>query len=148
MKAKKENKGLRKLLNIIIIIMIIIGVIIGIISTLPRPKNKQTLRIGYKVNGYRIMNHFCSYSYLTSIEEKDTGFEVKFLQYYNNEPYVFSYFIKDKIYIDMFSSKIPSNRNSKMEVSIGEDKRSLILKKCDLLNGEKGHNDIQTNINY
>lgn len=115
----------------IILIGGVVSIIVLLISLFPRPIKKQSLQIGDKVQGYRIMNHCCSYSYVTSIEESDSVYKIKFLQYYNNDPYEFCYYINEESCIDMFYSKIPSNKRIKVKVFIGEDKRSLILERIE-----------------
>lgn len=125
-KANKKKLIIRVFISLIISIFIIVL----ILSFLPRPKLKQQLYIGDTISGYRIMNRWNSFSCLTSLKQIDEEkYEIKFIQYYDNNPYEFTYVISNGDNISLYPSKISKKKKNKIKITINSSEKTLLLEK-------------------
>ena len=121
------------------IILVILGTILSIsttcllLSIFPRPCEEQELHIGDKIYGYRNMNRCKTFSCFTYLNKVDDKYELKFVQYYDNNAYEFTYNLCQEDYIYLYCDKIPANQ-IELKICVNESNKSIIIKNEDLIN--------------
>lgn len=121
------------------IILVILGTILSIsttcllLSIFPRPCEEQELHIGDKIYGYRNMNRWKTFSCLISLNKVDDQYEIKFVQYYDNNAYEFTYNLCQEDFIYLYYDKLPANQ-IELKIYVNESNNSIIIKNEDLIN--------------
>jgi len=127
---------LKKILTRILIPLSAIFAVCFCVNYFYMPPSKQEINIGDSIKGYRIMNSIYSFTNLISIEQTEGNYQLKFIQYYDNNPYEYTYILNKEDYLFLYSKKLPGTK-TKLKIIINNDNKTITLENEELLKNKK-----------